>query len=373
MLSVPHVPRLFTVVCAAFVGVVLGGCSGGSGNASRLSDTERSAGNAVIASGTPVPSGSAAAISSGGNGSATTEIAPPAHSAPTETAIPNRPVGNLSGRIVFERYLNKSTLPQIHIMNADGTNVIRLSNNNFGDGFPVLSPSGDTVVFWRYVGCVGPPELTLMNSDGSGNERILTTHALYGRIAFSPDGQKVVFATENGLRTVDVNSGLEKQLTWVRGERGPSYSRDGSKIVFESGGDVWIANASGDVTGTNLTQNPEGSRSGSPGFSADGRTILFRHETSRGTEIRRMNANGTAQQTIRINHALAPEMVHFPVVSRDGTRIVFSATRYTDAEGWSPDSIASGEGAIYSADWNGGDVQRLTNTASYDMYPSHGL
>ncbi|MGH8938414.1 MAG: TolB family protein, partial [Actinomycetes bacterium] len=59
---------------------------------------------------------------------------------------------------------------EIYVMNADGTNVQRLTNNADIDRFPIFSPDGSKIVFTR-----GPtPVLTdiwVMNADGSDRPR----------------------------------------------------------------------------------------------------------------------------------------------------------------------------------------------------------
>src|SRR5262245_8128730 len=67
---------------------------------------------------------------------------------------------------------------EIYLMNGDGTNVRRLTNDSYGDCFPSISPDGKTIVFdsnrLRTANePVNTSDLFLMNTDGT-NQRHLT-------------------------------------------------------------------------------------------------------------------------------------------------------------------------------------------------------
>jgi Tol biopolymer transport system component len=83
---------------------------------------------------------------------------------------------------------------EIYLMNPDGTDPRRLTENGAGDGFPVLSPDGKKIVFDSNRNIVeGEPlntlELFLMNADGSDQTPLLRG----GSASWSPDGKNIVF------------------------------------------------------------------------------------------------------------------------------------------------------------------------------------
>ena len=82
---------------------------------------------------------------------------------------------------------------QIHVMDADGSNVQRLTYNNEDDTTPRWSPDGTKIVFkstregnwWR-------EQLWIMNADGLGQQRLTYSTYRYRNAAWSPDGRYIV-------------------------------------------------------------------------------------------------------------------------------------------------------------------------------------
>src|SRR6266536_2598521 len=83
---------------------------------------------------------------------------------------------------------------EIYLMNGDGTNPRRLTENTHYDGFPALSPDGRRIVFdSNRLRAEGEPfntsDLFVMNTDGTGQ-----THLIRGSSAtWSSDGKKIAF------------------------------------------------------------------------------------------------------------------------------------------------------------------------------------
>jgi hypothetical protein len=154
----------------------------------------------------------------------------------------------------------------IQVMNADGSDVTRLSDPPAGywDGRPDWSPDGTSIAFVRQIGPGNDPQaIFLMDADGS-NLRAVTMPASIlgsgvpaykdGDPAWSSDGSVIafhrVFAEDNSYRIhivnpdgtglTDLTPGLDH---WAMT---PSWSPDGTRIVFYGGSQsIYTMNSDG--------------------------------------------------------------------------------------------------------------------------------
>ena len=76
-------------------------------------------------------------------------------------------------------------------MNADGSNVTRLTNNLAADDRPIWSPDGKQIAFVSSRD--GNPEIYLMNADGSNQTRLTDHPARDVYPGWSPDGTRILF------------------------------------------------------------------------------------------------------------------------------------------------------------------------------------
>ncbi len=98
------------------------------------------------------------------------------------------PDGN---RIVFSSYRDGNF--QIYAMNSDGMNITRLTNNKGNDIQPVWSPDGKKIAFTSDRD--GDDEIFIMNSDGSNPTQLTDNTSVDWEPSFSPDGNKIVFSS----------------------------------------------------------------------------------------------------------------------------------------------------------------------------------
>lgn len=84
---------------------------------------------------------------------------------------------------------------EIFVADTTGNIINQLTNNNFREGDPVISPDGKKVVFYSYRD--GNSEIYTMNIDGSEHQRLTFNDYDDWTPAWSPDGNKIAF---NGYR-----------------------------------------------------------------------------------------------------------------------------------------------------------------------------
>jgi Tol biopolymer transport system component len=131
----------------------------------------------------------------------------------------------------------------IYTMDADGSNVIRLTND--GGRCPAWSPDGSRIAFDN------DDDVYLMNADGS-NVTLFKDNAGYP--SWSPDGRRIAFASENtfpaGIDVMDLDGKDRKGLVrdWNRFS-GLKWHPDGRQLLYchtvQCG--VFVKDASGRV------------------------------------------------------------------------------------------------------------------------------
>ena len=131
---------------------------------------------------------------------------------------------------------------EIWSVNANGTGLTKVSNDSANLYFPSVSPDGKKIVVSRLAtSSWGDARLYTMNTDGTGMAMLTDGWLGDSEPAWSPDGTKVAFTCRAGF--VDyrdvciVNAdGTDRKgiITWPGEQMNPTFSRDGSRIVFES-------------------------------------------------------------------------------------------------------------------------------------------
>lgn len=128
----------------------------------------------------------------------------------------------------------------LYIMNADGSDVRRLTDSNGYDGGPFFSADGEKIVWRRFAEDGHSAEIYVMNRDGSGERRITNLGAMSWAPYFHPSGDYVVFATSvHGFANFElyiVDTAGEKEPIRVTEEETfdslPVFSPDGQKITW---------------------------------------------------------------------------------------------------------------------------------------------
>jgi Tol biopolymer transport system component len=196
------------------------------------------------------------------------------------------------GKIVFVR--EQSGVGHIWIMKSDGADQRQLTAGAENDSGPSFSPEGNKILFsrrvrsWKFVpGTAASSELYVMNADGSEQTRLTNNEVVDWEASFSPDGRRILYSVWS--RELYVADTRVSKPTRLGVGSAPAFSPDGKRIVFmsgEFGRSISIMNDDGtDVKKVYHSQTYKSH----PSFCLGGSHILFLDEPeSRGTGNIRM-------------------------------------------------------------------------------------
>ncbi|MCA1567065.1 MAG: hypothetical protein LC803_15730 [Acidobacteria bacterium] len=222
----------------------------------------------------------------------------------------------------------------ICVMNADGSNVQSITNEN-ADGAPAYSPDGTRIAFTSYRE-LGGSHIYLINPDGTGLQRLPINDASVtgeNSPAWSPDGTRIAFVGESesgyDIYTATLD-GAVTRVTFTNNYKGsPAYSPDGAQIAFDTLDTISVVNAGG---GTVSVLTSAGDSNLSPAYSPDGALIAFRREViirdengsivdhedsiyvmnADGTNVKSLNAPGSSPDFQRVQVQPPPLPVKTP-------------------------------------------------------------
>lgn len=279
----------------------------------------------------------------------------------------------------FKEQLNRS----IWVMNSNGSDKTQLTTAIESCGRPVWSPDGSKIAFISGSGHY-PSDLLVMNSDGSNLKKltaIKNTEQIMSRFqvisifkryflspTWSPDGTKILFVSNESIYVINSNGSNKMQLTTNETcAKSPAWNPDGSKIAYTSGryGDessIWGIASNGqlwmmDRDGTNKRQlianEVEKSRYSysdlSPVWSPDGSRILF--ESGHGC-ICVANTDGTEIKQLTEDVTC---YISSCTWSPDGTKMVFVSDRWDSQNIWIMNSDGSNKKKLtagYQPEWS---------------------
>jgi Tol biopolymer transport system component len=276
-------------------------------------------------------------------------LSPKAQTKISDEHVTPRTVPGRNGKIAFTS--TRDGNPEIYTMEADGSNVQRLTNNPASDSSPKWSPDGTKIAFLGSNGF--QYDIYVMNADGSNQTRLTNNLVIVEPPEWSPDGTRIVFHFQSGvgnsftneISVVNADGTNLTQLTNSGRNSSPRWSPDGTRIVFDRFGstfEIYVMNADG----SNQTQLTNSGYAFSPRWSPDSSRITF-NSTRNGinnAEIYSMNADGSNQTRLTNNSSFDAS----PEWSPDGTRIVFKSVRDNNIN-------------IYVMNADGTSQTRLTN------------
>jgi Tol biopolymer transport system component len=274
---------------------------------------------------------------------------------PTATPVPLSALG----QIAFMSNLHMLEMgPQIYVMDADGSSPVQLTTERGPMGPLSWSPDGASIAF------VKGGNVWAMDADGSNPRNLTNYEAGDMEPAWSPDGRHIAFSSNRAMRqagqayavdifVMEADGSNPRNLTdSTSSDVAPSWSPDGSSIVFQSDRDgnqeIYVMDADGSNP-RNLTNNEAGDLQ--PAWSPDGSTIAFDSDRdgNGNREIYVMDIDGSNLQRLTDS----PGMDGLPTWSPDGRYIAFQSDRGGESQ------------EVHVMEVDGSNVRRLTDHRAF--------
>lgn len=237
-------------------------------------------------------------------------------------------VGSVSAATVYNgriAYTTNDSPGKIARVNPDPDNLLGdviVEDDNIPYYGVSYSPDGTKLL---YIIGYAPTDLMIAKYDGTGAVTAGESR-FFNEASWHPSGAKLVVGAREGGSIFNVatlktdGSNFAYLTSYAYTIQHPSYSPDGSKIIFSSTNDDDIYTMNADGTGvTNLT-NGNGPINTFPSYSPDGTKIIYNKYDGSGNDngIGIMNADGTGKTTIS-----SAIIIGNPIYSPDGTKISY--------------------------------------------------
>ena len=265
--------------------------------------------------------------------------------------------GPFTGKIAYVTKISGNK--EISIMDYDGRNPQRITNNGSINLNPDFGQAGKEIIYTSYK--KGNPDLYQRELFTGVESLISARSGLNAMGAYSPDSSRIaMIMTKGGNSEIYLISREGKELARLTRnpaiDVSPAWSPDGTKLAFVSDRlgkpQVFTMNADG-ANVRRLTSN--GSYNVTPRWSPQGDRIVYARQAGSGFQIYAINPDGS--QDVRLTTLGSNE---HPRWSPDGRFIVFSSTR------------DRGE-AIYLMHADGSTQTRVSQGKSVDSQPTWSL
>jgi Tol biopolymer transport system component len=296
--------------------------------------------------------------------------------------------------LAYSDRASPSEAASIFLLALDSLEVRRPTSpvRSRGDFNPEFSPDGQTLAFAR--DSQGVQSIYTIPVSGGEEQRLTSDTTQKWGLAWTPDSREIVFADSSWLWKKSLRGGEPERLQFgqdgvqpsiranrlvyvqrkwnkniwrrnlnslvsagppeefissTRGESGPQFSPDGSKIVFESTRsgfyEVWLCRSDG--SGLMQLTHFNASATGTPRWSSDGQQIAFDSRPAGNADIFVIDVEGGPLH--QLTHEPSSEVV--PSWSRDGRWIYFASDR---TGGWEVWKMPSSGGSALQVTRHGG-------------------
>jgi TolB protein len=281
-------------------------------------------------------------------------------------------------RIIFQSTLEEGACDQQYTMNLDGSNLQMVSTGEGRTTCGYYTADGRIIYASTHLGdpeCPAEPDpsagyvwplyrsfdIFSANADGSDIVRLTDVDGYDAEGTVSPDGEKIVFTStrDNDLEiyTMNIDGSQQTRLTFEKGyDGGPFFSPDNQWIVYRAGHptepedvtaydnliaqdlvmpndlEVWLMRVDGSEK-RQLTSF--GGANWAPFFHPSGEKIIFASDMDNENayvpnfELYMINLDGTGLERLTFDEAFDG----FPIFSPDGSKLLFASNRFAEYEG----------------------------------------
>ena len=186
-------------------------------------------------------------------------------------------------KIVFTSTRNSNA--EIYVMNADGSQQIRLTHHPGDDFDPTWSPTGEHIAFVSERDHAGLYDIYLMDANGKNIRRAFDDLDYRTAPAWSPDAKKIVYHTYSPepdwavyVNTLGGGKAERVAKSGIHPGGFPAWSPDGTEIAFVDGNPlewrIWIINLQTHEKEI-LLPRIKGGHMQYPAWSPDGKKLAF--------------------------------------------------------------------------------------------------
>jgi len=192
---------------------------------------------------------------------------------PTNTPVVPQVSNNMTSKLAFAS--DKDGNVEIYSINADGSDLKRLTNSPQLDGYPAWSPDGTRIAFVSERD--GNPEIYVMNADGTNLTRLTADPAYDYQPSWSPDSRRIAFSSNRnsntGIYIMSAYVSRDVPTKVVDSGSEPEWSPDGNYIAFVNQYKIYVLDVKTNQV-TELVNDPNIAAS-EPSWLADSNQLSF--------------------------------------------------------------------------------------------------